>query len=146
MLTWLVWSTACKLLVWLMRNDSSNALHIVSSNDLRMGPTGMLHLMDSLTHTTKLVALVYQSFDSLQLMVDLSMFYVYIGHGVKSEEKKKAHACIDGSKHATPWLQQFAQTYASCMKQPCMHLLLLLLIPAMPFSSHCLQQSNVTCR
>jgi len=43
-------------------------------------------------------------------------------NGVKSDGTRKARACINGSKRAAPWLQQFAQTYASCIKQPCMHL------------------------
>lgn len=41
---------------------------------------------------------------------------------VKPNGKRKCRACIDGSKRAAPWLHQFAQTYASCIEQPCMRL------------------------
>jgi len=41
---------------------------------------------------------------------------------VKTDGTHKAQACIDCSKCATPWLHLFAQTYASCIKHPCMHL------------------------
>ena len=41
---------------------------------------------------------------------------------VKSDGTRKCRACIDGSKRAAPWLHQFAQTYASCIEQPCMRL------------------------
>jgi hypothetical protein len=41
---------------------------------------------------------------------------------VKPNGKRKCRACIDGSKRAAPWLRQFAQTYVSCIEQPCMHL------------------------
>ena len=41
---------------------------------------------------------------------------------VKSDGTRKCRACIDGSKRAAPWLHQFAQTYASCVEQPCMRL------------------------
>jgi len=41
---------------------------------------------------------------------------------MKTDGTHKACACIDGSKHAAPWLHLFAQTYTSCIKQPCMHL------------------------
>jgi len=39
---------------------------------------------------------------------------------VKTDGTCKAHACIDGSKCAAPWLHLFAQTYALCIEQPCM--------------------------
>ena len=41
---------------------------------------------------------------------------------VKPDGTRKARACIDGSKRAAPSLHQFAQTYASCVKQPCQRL------------------------
>jgi hypothetical protein len=41
---------------------------------------------------------------------------------VKPDGKRKCRACIDGSPRAAPWLHQFAQTYASCIEQPCMRL------------------------
>jgi hypothetical protein len=41
---------------------------------------------------------------------------------VKPNGKRKCRACIDGSRRAAPWLHQFAQTYASCIEQPCMRL------------------------
>jgi hypothetical protein len=41
---------------------------------------------------------------------------------VKPDGKRKCRACINGSKRAAPWLHQFAQTYASCIEQPCMRL------------------------
>jgi hypothetical protein len=41
---------------------------------------------------------------------------------VKPTGKRKCRACIDGSPRAAPWLHQFAQTYASCIEQPCMRL------------------------
>jgi len=42
-------------------------------------------------------------------------------NSVKSNGTCKACACIDDSRCTAPWLQQFAQTYASCIEQPCMH-------------------------
>jgi len=48
------------------------------------------------------------------------MLHIYWTNSVKSDGTHKAHACIDGSKCAAPWLRQFAQTYASCIEQPCM--------------------------
>lgn len=41
---------------------------------------------------------------------------------VKTDGRRKARACIDGSKRAAPWLRDTAQTYASCIEQPCMKL------------------------
>jgi hypothetical protein len=41
---------------------------------------------------------------------------------VKPDGTRKARACLDGSKQSAPWLRQFAQTYASCIEQPCMRL------------------------
>ncbi len=41
---------------------------------------------------------------------------------MKTDGTHNTCACIDGSKHAAPWLHLFAQTYASCIEQPCMHL------------------------
>jgi hypothetical protein len=41
---------------------------------------------------------------------------------VKPDGKRKCRACIDGSRRAAPWLHLFAQTYASCIEQPCMRL------------------------
>jgi hypothetical protein len=41
---------------------------------------------------------------------------------VKPDGTRKARACLDGSKRSAPWLRQFAQTYASCIEQPCMRL------------------------
>ena len=41
---------------------------------------------------------------------------------VKPSGVRKCRACADGSKRSAPWLRQFAQTYASCIKQPCMRL------------------------
>jgi hypothetical protein len=41
---------------------------------------------------------------------------------VKPDGTRKARACIDGSKRAAPWLHHFAQTYASCIEQPCQRL------------------------
>jgi hypothetical protein len=41
---------------------------------------------------------------------------------VKADGIRKCRACIDGSKRSAPWLRDFAQTYASCIEQPCMRL------------------------
>jgi hypothetical protein len=41
---------------------------------------------------------------------------------VKPDGTRKARACLDGSKRAAPHLRQFAQTYASCIEQPCMRM------------------------
>jgi hypothetical protein len=41
---------------------------------------------------------------------------------VKTDGRRKARACIDGSKRAAPWLRETAHTYASCIEQPCMKL------------------------
>jgi hypothetical protein len=41
---------------------------------------------------------------------------------VKPSGKRKARACIDGSKRAAPWLHHMAHTYSSCIEQPCMRL------------------------
>ncbi len=41
---------------------------------------------------------------------------------MKTNGTCKAHACIDGSKCAVPWLCLFDQMYASFIEQPCMHL------------------------
>ena len=41
---------------------------------------------------------------------------------VKADGTRKCRACIDGSKRSAPWLLDFAQTYASCVEQPCMRL------------------------
>ena len=41
---------------------------------------------------------------------------------IKPDGTHKARACLDGSKWAAPHLRQFAQTDASCIKQPCMHM------------------------
>jgi hypothetical protein len=41
---------------------------------------------------------------------------------VKTDGRRKARACIDGSKRAAPWLRDTAPTYASCIEQPCMKL------------------------
>ena len=41
---------------------------------------------------------------------------------VKADGTRKCRACIDGSKRSAPWLRDFAQTYASCVEQPCMRL------------------------
>jgi hypothetical protein len=39
------------------------------------------------------------------------------GHGTR-----KSRSCIDGSRHAAPWLREGANTYASCVEQPAMKL------------------------
>jgi hypothetical protein len=41
---------------------------------------------------------------------------------VKTDGRRKARACIDGSKRAAPWLRDTAPTYASCIEHPCMKL------------------------
>jgi hypothetical protein len=41
---------------------------------------------------------------------------------VKDDGTWKAHACIDGSKRASPWLREDVPTYASCVEQPAMKL------------------------
>jgi hypothetical protein len=41
---------------------------------------------------------------------------------VKTDGRRKARACIDGSPRAAPWLREMAQTYASCIEHPCMKL------------------------
>ena len=41
---------------------------------------------------------------------------------MKDNGTRKSRACLDGSKKSAPWLRQFAQTYASCIEQPCMKL------------------------
>jgi hypothetical protein len=47
---------------------------------------------------------------------------------VKTDGRRKARACIDGSKRAAPWLRDTAQTYASCIEQPCMKLFFALVV------------------
>jgi hypothetical protein len=39
---------------------------------------------------------------------------------IKPNGRRKARNCCDGSKHAMPQLHAAAQTYASCVEQPCM--------------------------
>ena len=60
----------------------------------------------------------------LDLMDDepLNILCIQWSNLVKLDGTQKVQACIDGSKHTTPWLHQFTQTYASCVKQPCQHL------------------------
>ena len=41
---------------------------------------------------------------------------------VKDSGKRKARACIDGSKRAAPGLRDLTSTYASCIETPCMRL------------------------
>ena len=41
---------------------------------------------------------------------------------VKPSGTRKCRVCADGSKRSAPWLRDFAQTYASCIEQPCMRL------------------------
>lgn len=41
---------------------------------------------------------------------------------VKTDGVRKARMCLNGSKRAAPWLHGVAQTYASCIEQPCMRL------------------------
>jgi hypothetical protein len=41
---------------------------------------------------------------------------------VKTDGRRKARTCINGLKRAAPWLRDTAQTYASCIEQPCMKL------------------------
>jgi hypothetical protein len=41
---------------------------------------------------------------------------------IKPDGTRKARACLNGSKWAAPHLRQFAQTYASCIEQPCMRM------------------------
>jgi hypothetical protein len=41
---------------------------------------------------------------------------------VKTDGRRKARACINGSKRAAPWLRDTAPTYASCIEQQCMKL------------------------
>ena len=41
---------------------------------------------------------------------------------VKDTGKRKARACLDGSKRSAPWLRELASTYASCIEAPCMRL------------------------
>jgi len=52
----------------------------------------------------------------------LNVLRIHWTNTVKTGGTHKAHACIDGSRRAAPWLRLFAQTYASCIEQPCMHL------------------------
>jgi len=49
-----------------------------------------------------------------------NVLQIHWTNSVKSDGTHKAHACIDGSRCMAPWLQQFAQMYASCFEQPCM--------------------------
>lgn len=51
-----------------------------------------------------------------------NILWIQWSNVVKPNGKRKCCACIDGSKRAAPWLHQFAQTYASCIEQPCMRL------------------------
>ena len=41
---------------------------------------------------------------------------------VKTDGRRKARLCLDGSKKSAPWLRDLASTYASCISQPCMRL------------------------
>ena len=52
----------------------------------------------------------------------LNILHIQWSNLVKPDGTRKAWACINGLKHAAPWLHQFAQTYASCVEQPCQHL------------------------
>jgi hypothetical protein len=47
---------------------------------------------------------------------------VHWANAVKTDGTRKSRACLDGSKRAAPWLRDVAQTYASCIEQPCMRL------------------------
>jgi hypothetical protein len=47
---------------------------------------------------------------------------VHWANAVKTDGRRKARACLDGSKSSAPWLRDVAQTYASCIEQPCMRL------------------------
>jgi hypothetical protein len=37
-------------------------------------------------------------------------------------DKRKCHACLDGSNQSAPQLLNYERTYASCVEQPCQHL------------------------
>jgi hypothetical protein len=41
---------------------------------------------------------------------------------IKADGTRKCRLCADGSKRAAPALHQFAETYASCIEQPCMRM------------------------
>jgi hypothetical protein len=45
---------------------------------------------------------------------------IQLNNVVKPDGTRKCRACLDGSKRSAPHLHQFAQTYASCIEQPCM--------------------------
>jgi hypothetical protein len=47
---------------------------------------------------------------------------VHWANAVKTDGRRKSRACLDGSKSSAPWLRDVAQTYASCIEQPCMRL------------------------
>jgi hypothetical protein len=51
-----------------------------------------------------------------------NVLHLHWASTVKTDGVRKARACLNGSKRAAPWLRDMAQTYASCIEQPCMRL------------------------
>ena len=48
------------------------------------------------------------------------VFHLVCARLVKANGVRKSRACLDGSKHAAPWLHMLAQTYTSCIELPCL--------------------------
>ena len=53
---------------------------------------------------------------------DAKILRLHWANLVKPNGDRKARSCADGSKQAAPWLRNLAQTYASCIEQPCQRL------------------------
>ena len=50
----------------------------------------------------------------------LNILRIVWSNVVKTNGKRKARSCLDGSKRAAPWLRDYGTTYASCIEHPCM--------------------------
>ena len=51
-----------------------------------------------------------------------ALFRIQWSRAVKADGKRKARACVDGSKRSAPWLRNLVQTYSSCVEIPCVRL------------------------
>ncbi len=56
--------------------------------------------------------------------VHLNILQMHWTYGVKDDRTQKAHATMDGSKQAAPWLHEAVKMYASCIDQSSMKLFL----------------------
>lgn len=52
----------------------------------------------------------------------VNVFRIHWANIVKTDGRRKAHLCMDGSRRAAPWLRDLISTYGSCISQPCMRL------------------------